>query len=257
MALTSKEKLFNSLASNGWDLDPRAKKQTDRYNRALIQNPNVVVKDAAHGGQWRIHLNWAYSGVGFNRGEGNRLKSVHVDYAPTDVEYEVTEGGYDGTSYVTIGDLENTDNVGWKHSFIWDALKWTGKDETVGTFRQAVELLVTDPDTALWLSMEHQYQEQVKEAERARKQLEEQNARRRPLPITVSQKSVNYAPSEWKQLTRKVSEASVRLDKADGTSDLPQLVANLQIALNGIVEVLDDDAKGDLRDLLTIMSDNL
>lgn len=245
---TAKEKLHQSLVDNGWRLDPRAKKNKDRYGRDLVQNPNVYLRPAAHGGEWRVELQWVNGGSIWYPKEGTRLMRVVVTHAPAGTDYETTPNGYDGTSYVSIGTLRNTENESrsyHRNSPLWDALKWNAeKGEAVGTLSQAVAHLVKNPDLAVWLGMVEEDRKRIAKAESDRKAAELRAAKARKLPITVGQEGHSWeSTNEWSTLTRKLKSAAAAIEHADGTSNLPLLVADAQKALQAIWSALNEDAR--------------
>lgn len=244
MALTAKEKLFNLLDAQGWVQDPRAFKAKGRYTQdEFVLDRNFQVKDAAHGGQWRIRLEWTRKGSTWQTYEGDRIKSAHVTYAPEGIEYETSEKGlWDRTEYKGIGIIEKVD-TGWKHSYIWEALKtWDNKTSNWSGTRPAIEAFIKNPDLAVWLGAEAGYEADVKAEKECERRDRERVARARPLPVTVSQESVNYGWSEWKRLAVELTSAAKHIVDANGTSDLPRLVAEAHLALAAIEGVLTEEA---------------
>lgn len=241
MAKTAKEKLIDLIRSEGWVPDPT---QTIRVHASRFglteeqtperkQHPHAFMKRAAHGGTWRLFLDYT-NRSSYHGGFGNTLKSAHINWADDRGDRMPMNG---------LSTLKNVENITWgkaSKESLWEALKFHGKDGEIGTLGGAVKLLVTDPDTSVWLAAQWSWDksERLRIAEEKAEALRQ--AKAQPLPVVVTQQGYG---SEWGAIARKLEYAARDIARADGTSDLPQLVADAQLALEGIQSALTDEAR--------------
>lgn len=237
---TSKDKLKAFAVEAGWTLDPRAKRNiAGRWAETKLgQDTNVYLKPAAHGGTWRIVFEWTYSGSAWQRREGDTIKAVLVQYLPEDQEYETTKIGYDGSDYQPFGKLERV-NTDWKHSVLWDVLSpKPGSNYQTLPLRKTVELLLTDPDTAVWLAAKKRHEDQVRHNAKDAAAEELKVAKAGPLQGVALEDGGHDWNSQFKNLTRSLVSAAKELDAANGTTDVPKFIADAQVALESLINSL-------------------
>lgn len=258
----AREKFLQIVRENGWKPDTTATVATSsrrlgsRDERA--QDPHAFIKNAADGGTWRIDLDYSVSsGSGYFRStrNGSTLRRLTLRYLPVGSSTETLDDGRVRLPYIDpltnddhsqLSRWSRHDNVLFqpsdhnKPSALYEALDREGAKPL--TLRQRAELVVKDPDTAAWLAAEQRYNNDIAERKRRDAARLDEQLRARPLPVTVS--TEGYA-SEWRKLTWKLESAAKALDRADGKSDLPQLVAEAHHALHAIDRALTREARAE------------
>ena len=223
----ARAKFLELVEANGWILDNDATVAV-KYGRERKQDPYAFMKNAAHGGTWHIQLNYM-NNTGWSTSYDERLRGVTVSYrnADGDLEPKSSWGIFGGN----VGTLKKPGNYDGFNG-LWVALG-------PGSLRERAEKLVRFPELAVWLTMEtrHEHKLEIKAADEARQR--EREARAKPLPVTVDQ---GRLISEWYGLTSKLVQAAEAVKKADGMSNLPVLVAKMELALNDIKGVLTEEA---------------
>jgi len=236
MATTAKEKLLTLIKSSGWTPDESWKIKADRWSDEEIVNPDVFVHPGPDGGQWRIYLVWQRKGGSYRRPPTGTLEAVEVEFLPADAKAS-DSGRLIGTS---IGQLRNTDKSSYRDSHLWNALRGEVKPNgTTRSLRETAELLVKDPDTAIWLGFQAAYDHTTAVARADARRQAERELRARPLPVTCDQ----GVSGQWWSLKYRLQEATHRVRAADGKTDLPKVVADVQLALGAIIDALTPEAR--------------
>jgi hypothetical protein len=217
MTETANTKFVAYIAANGWTLDPTATILKNHFGSHAdrVQDPHVFVRPAAHGGFWRIKLD--YSAPSYSRTGFRRLQEVHVYYVPVLGENPPRR---------RAATLKRPGKYG-SFNPLWVALDTTGQQ----SLRKRAERLVANPDLAMWLSFQAKHDENVREAEWVEQRRRDRELRNRPLPVTVDE-------IEWAKLKYAAARAASAVERADGRSDLPALVAALRAATDAIEGVL-------------------
>lgn len=238
---TAKEQLMTAVHANGWTPDKTVTRLSRRglgRDGEQVQNPYAFTKAAAHGGSWHIYLDYSVRST-YGR-EGNVLKAISVNYQAAGVTKD---------DRVRIGDLTN-DKSRWRTSYLFRGLKGDD-DDSVTTLRARAQMLLKDPDTAVWLSFQAEYDSVLKSQAQDRARKADRDARAVPLPITVD--NDGYA-SGWKQVAGKVTNAGRALERADGKSDFPALVAELYNAVAALGEVLTPEARAAVAEAMGLVA---
>lgn len=216
------------VEAQGWAPDPAQTVARKRWDSERIQDPHAFTHPAAHGGQWEIKLDYV-NDTGYTRGYDDRLRRVEVSYRDAD-------GIKSHDSWQPNAGTLKKPSTYDRHNGLYEALG-------PGTLRERAQRLVTDPDLAIWLAAESEHaDQQAREAKYATERAD-RLAREQPLPVTVSQGDYN---SEWWKLSFALKSAAEAVYGADGTSDLPTLIAATQAALYNVIDVLTVEASVEL-----------
>lgn len=235
---TTKEKTLALVTERGWLLDPGALWAADgtlqHRNSPEVQNPYAFFRPGPDGGTWHIYLNYVKNRNGRSgyRNIGNTLRSVDFSFTPTD------------GSKVNLGVLKNTDNLAYEkiqNRSIWQALRAYKPNGNSESLTEVAAKLIKDPTTAIWLTFQAQHDDQVRRASERAAEREDERARKQPLPIVIPE-GTGYQ-GQWRQLTWNLKAATDAIHKADGKSDLPQLVTDAILKLEAIQAVLTDEAR--------------
>ena len=225
-----REKFLKLVADNGWTPDP--------YSWVSVgwgtseNNPFAFTRLAEDGGTWRILLD--YTPLGYNYSIDGRLRGVTVEYISAGTMPEESSNGNLVRKGKGVGTLRRPGKY-TNFNPLWETLEG---DTVVNKAKK----IVVNPDLAVWLTAEAQYlhDEQVRQAnEDARRQQEQEE---QPLPITVGEGDHGWR-SPWHNLARNLSSAIGKVTDANGSSDLPQLIADAQLALNKVIEVLTPEVR--------------
>lgn len=224
----AREQLLAFFIENGWELDPTATVWSDyslsyRSNRERIQDPHTFRKSDGADGFWVARLDYRIR-ESFGKTD-NRLRGLRLTHENAEGHWQ-TIGS---RGYNTCVDLDPRYADHGIHGAVFAVTHGTGSQDN--TLRQRAELIARDPALVVWLAEEHIYQEKLRRdaAVQERKRLDA--LRRRPLAITVER-------VEFANLVTELSRAAGFLSRADGTTDLPQTVADAQAALDAIKAVL-------------------
>ena len=217
----ARTQLLDFVVASGWKLDETENTVANRSvwgTPERIQHPHAFVKAAAHGGVWKIKLDYrnrsSYSG-GFD----NVLRGVEVRHIFDGSEVALFPYNWNapkGSGYIHAAKLANSDKA--KHlatSWIWNV---TYGPTGSATLRQRAEMLIANPDLVIWLASEAKHQDAVRSAERLAARRADTEARNRPMP------------EGWAELAK----AARAVFYADGKSDPVALIAALR---DGIREV--------------------
>jgi hypothetical protein len=214
------------VKANGWELDTEA--TTQMVGGGRRQNPHNFVRPATDGGKWKMHLDYAVN-QGYRLRYDNRLREVVLTY--TAVHHPAEGAPRFKNRPRDTWTLRNPNGFNRTGPWLWQALEDENTDKPL-TLRARAELLVKDPELAVWLAAVAKYGHSVEvQADRVRYE-EDRRLRARPLPITVE-------PYVFRQMTSRLESAAERLHRADGMSHLPTLLGNLQDALDAVTRVVD------------------
>lgn len=230
-----REKFLKLVADNGWTLDPYSWASTGWSGRDQKNDPFALLKPALDGGTWRILLDYRDRSSRSRCSTDGRLRGVTVEYIPAGTEVTTNYYGKPVLEGSKIGHLKRPGKYG--ESSLWEALG--AYDDTVVT---KATKLVKDPETAVWLAAEARYLHDERMRQESRRRIALQEQRDQPLPITLGEGEHDYG-SPWGVLRGKFNTAARQVVEADGTSDLPRLIAEAQLALNEIIEVLTPEAR--------------
>jgi hypothetical protein len=256
----ARTKFIDFVKEQGWELDPDKQLTSTRgfgKDRTEVkrQDPYAFRKAAAHGGTWMIKLDYTESGGYSYATTGNTLRRLMVTYRAgageptmdpiTNEEIEQSYVRYNHT--ITLRKPGNYDPF----NAFWEALEHGDDAAKDATLKERAEKIVRNPDLAVWLAAaaRFEHKEAIKRSREAARI--DRELRSRPMPVLVTTDGYN---SDWKQLTRALQEAATDLNKADGKSDLPRLVAEAYVALNAITAVLTEDAREEAQDLVAILT---
>lgn len=263
----AREKFLALVAHQGWVPDPS--KTMSRLVRGTrygltaeyedVQNPYAFMyqvfddETGQWAGRWHIELDYSQQN-GYRMGTGITLRRVTMHHTPAvrDDDGNIAEG-----ERRLIGVLRNVNNRrnNWLHSDLFDVTGRGSDGETIYnsqndeiTLRQRAEKLVANPALTAWLALENEHQRKTREAAEAERRRRETEESARPLPVTVEQESYG---SEWKTLSRKLAQAAQAVEKANGRSDLPALIAKVDEALGEVIQTLNPEAKAALDELMS------
>ena len=243
----AKEALRAKIADAGWVVDTTRTVSTGRFTSSprRIQDPNAFVKRAASGGHWALQLVFTKTGM-YELRDTNTLKKVEVQYYAPGQDVDERQG-------VSLPALKKPRQSysSWGDDF-WNSLNGP-EDKKERTLRERVEVFVADPDLGVWNYLAERHRAELEREEIERKKEELRAARARPLPVTVGQSDWNRG--SWKSLVFDMEYAAKAIHKADGTSDLPKLVAEAQQALDAIVNALTDEASLEFAEHMNVLSD--
>lgn len=219
---TVREKLYEHIFANGWRLDPTA------LSRIQKQDPNTFIREAEHGGTWRLSLDFSNG-----YGQSNTLNSATVGWTSTS-RIDILQGRVD-PQFERTGVLVNNERKRWRgNSSLWTAL---GPEEgKKRSLRERAELLATNPDLAVWLMLEVSLREQeILEKEVAARRVE-QDRRDRPLPLYEG-----VSVEVWKKTVSELLDSASRLHSANGVTDVALLVSGLPSLVKRIEVLVDYD----------------
>lgn len=221
----ARTQLLDFVVASGWKLDetetiplPRWSNKPGESQDDRIQHPHAFVKAAAHGGVWKIKLDYrnrsSYSG-GFD----NILRGVEVRHIFDGSEVALFPYDWNASErsgYIHAAKLQNSDKAKYvSTSWLWNV---TYGPTGSATLRQRAEMLIANPDLVIWLAAEAKHQDAVRAAERLAARRADTEARQRPMP------------EGWDELVK----AARAVTSADGKSDPVALIAALR---DGIREV--------------------
>lgn len=237
--------LIQFAADNGWVLDPTA---TTDYGKS--QNKWVWIKDAAHGGKWRIEFDYRVRDSW--RSTDDRLRGIDVCYIPAGAKIVKIEDGYDDeyvrTQWTQVERLHKA--LGWNGNTLRPVTRWNKsvlfdvsnpapESDKVPTLRKRAETLLANPDLVIWLAAERVHNDEIAREKRWEEEREDNALRARPLPLKdgISQKSYEDGSCFWKMQWRLKNAAHV-ICAADGKTDLYAAVEEAQAALDAIKDAL-------------------
>lgn len=222
---TARERLINFALSQGWELNPlRQKAGFAGINLTPVQDPNAFRKSDGEGGFWEITLDYS---MATSLRESNRLRQVSIGHRDANGQLQVI--GRESANITTVW-LSADYADGWPGSInahIWNVTHGV----TSNTLRQRAELLFANLPLVLWLAEESNFLLRKKRAAAEQARKEKEALRRRPLDITVEK-------DEWRTLVRELDQASHALRWADGLTDLPASLADLEEAVAKIRAVV-------------------
>lgn len=233
----ARTRMLEFATANGWEKDPTAQRPGAGFGRQMEQDPYAFMKAADNGGSWRIKLDYRERGGSWSTSYGNLLQQVGITYVDAN------------------GERPFLKTVGWEHfpdfilsrpgrydlyNGLWAAL---GSGKPDRSLPKRAELFLKDPDLAMWLGAEKNHEEQLLLDEHKKLKDAEYELRARPLPITVP-KSVKWTSDEvsFDKLADKLVEAAKAIEDANGKSDLPKLMADMELAYDAVVNVLTEEA---------------
>lgn len=230
---TVREQLLDFVLSQGWEPDPdktvwsaySAYGYGHSADAVRIQDPHAFRKPAANGGTWHLELDYNVKSE-FHKTD-NRLRHVYIEL--TDAEgRRVSIGAQKHNTRVAL----TTDwSTYYTSSFVYQLGVATSGPTGQNTLRQRAQIIVANPELVLWLAEEGRVNYELRRAEERRRREEETKLRKRPLDITVE-------PIEWKSLASKLDDAARTVRLADGLTDLPQAVADLETAVAALKAAL-------------------
>jgi hypothetical protein len=228
----TRDLMVEFVKANGWELDTEA--TTQMVGGGRRQNPHNFVRPATDGGKWKMHLDYAVN-QGYRLRYDNRLREVVLTYIPAG-ELDRMDRTWRPQYTWTLKNPNGFSSwkFGLQHGlgqWLWQALEDENTDKPL-TLRARAELLVKDPDLAVWLAAVANYDHSVEVQAHKVRHEEERQLRARPLPITVE-------PYVFRQMTSRLESAAERLHRADGLSDLPTLLGNVRDALDAVGRVVD------------------
>lgn len=219
--MNARERFLKLVTDSGWTLDPGQTIALKRWSPERKQNPHAFLLPGDNGEVWHILLDYTVSD-GWSSHTGNSLKSIHID---------LMSGK---NTYIWRAHLKNGDRSQYNQGTLWDALERDAAGNR-RTFMKRAEALVANPALAAWLTGELEYKNQLKREARDREQERLDVLRAQPLPITISGRDFRI----W---AARLQDAATAVRRADGLTDLPQELANVQIALDALVDGLTDEA---------------
>lgn len=238
--LSPRDKTSAALKASGWTNDLTAARPDRRSSSGWSLDPNVWVRPAAHGGTWRIELDYR-NRSGYT--SDDKVRGAWIAYVASDAEWIEPGNGYPshqrtarpGQDQGYRGDgrgllIKNFgQHQGYPADWVLNAL--LQKDET-RTLRERIEAFASNPDLAIWLACERC--ELRQEQERLRRQAleDEREARRRPVPVTD--------PEAFSAAAQKARFAARDLDSANGLTtlaDIQALVSTLEAQVAILKEV--------------------
>jgi len=235
---TTKEKTLALVAASGWILDPDVTWNRSGYLRHREsdqeQNPYAFMKPGPDGGTWHLYLNYVKKQTGWSsyRYVGDTLREATFSFTSADGEKW------------TKTTLKNTDNLThgvYNQRIVWQALREYKPNGNSESLTEVAAKLIKDPTTAIWLTFQAQHDDQVRRASERAAEREDERARKQPLPIVIPE-GTGYQ-GQWRQLTWNLKAATDAIHKADGKSDLPQLVTDAILKLEAIQAVLTDESR--------------
>lgn len=222
---TARERLINFAHAQGWELNPlRTIWEWDTAPDTRVQHPTAFRKSDGEGGFWEIELDYS---LATSFGEGNRLRVVRIGHRDAEGNLQAI-GSRESDSTVPLS-ADYAD--GWPGSLSANLWAVTSGVTGTNTLRGRAELLLANLPLALWLAEEAVYQRRERVAAERRARQEREALRQRPLDITVDR-------NEWNTLVSKLDQASRTLRWADGLTDLPQTLAELEEAVANIRAVV-------------------
>lgn len=232
--MNSREKLLALVKKQGWTLDKTARTIVNTWSRDRVQDPHVFLRDAAHGGQWRILLDYAIRSSYTGNAIGDRLHQVHISYIAADDPLHECPDGIQRPDYhhpfgFRGGCLVLKQPRRGDPAWLWDALEAGG--EGLG---ERAKLLITNPDLAVYLAGQLRYEEVLKYERHLETERQERELRARPLPITVDR-------DDFRRLTGQLVQAANAVHGADGKSDLGALLVTLHKSFAAVHDVVNDD----------------
>lgn len=236
--LNARQRLIAHVLEHGWVNDPTATRfRGSVWSTKTERDPNVFLRQAAHGGTWRLKLEYGKSA-------SVTLQKAEIAWTPT-VLGDIVDGSVERAEYERrTWELSGKPRASWRSvSYLWTALETADDDAKDRTLRQRVELLVTDPDTAVWLAIQVAYDQKVHYIESAARGEVLAERRARPLPL------VEGAGSWW-SAAFDLQRAAERLTKADGTSDITALLVDLDEKTMALRELVDYRAAKERAELI-------
>ena len=250
--MTNRDKTLADLVGKGWKNDETAVRWA-RSVKDWVQDTDVWVRDAAHGGQWKLTLD--YNSRERYGCRDDRLRSAYVSYIEPDAKMVKPGLGNEGDDRIPLTAETSHPFGDWGYSkslviknpgrydhetWLWDATNpTTGKR----SLRDRVALFADNPDLAVWAAGVIKRQHDTDLDNRVAAQREDQELRARRLPVTVSQECDRRNPwtdpvSEWWTLAQALKESAVAVAAADGKSDLYALVREVEDSLAAVKSVL-------------------
>lgn len=233
--MSARERMLGILKEHGWTQDEsrtyrvgyrRSYRGPD--NREVRVHPGHWVKPAIDGGTWKLYLNYEVPGSYSTRFD-NRLRDAQLTYQPADPEAK--------KRYWRLSTPTRSRYYQPLPEPLYAVLG--GGNETA-SLRERVELLVRNPELAVWLAMEEQHTRKLEAEKRVEQMRRDREERARPLPITVEHdpETASWKSTPWRELTNRAERAAKAVAGADGKSDLYALVDELEAATAAIREVL-------------------
>lgn len=229
----AREQLIDFAERHGWLLDLKAVRSRHVWKSGTEeQDPNRFVRTAHPdlGGQWHIELDYEVVGdpevYRSTRQWDNTLRAVRIWHSTA-----VDENGV----RTSCQELRNYLQSNSGRSLLWDLT--SRPDGKFVPLRKRAEMLLRDPDTLMWLTVETYFGEEETRRRELREREARQRARHRPLPITMP-------ASEWRSTGDKLRRVAGDIANADGLSDLHSLIKDAEDLLDvlraGLVEVESD-----------------
>lgn len=192
------------------------------------QHSFSYTRPAAHGGRWRIVLNYRVSGGGWSNDRvGTTLRGIRVSYIATE------DRNSNGNLTVTpIGDLRQESKYG--------STVWLARVLDYPTLRKQSEVFVANPDLVIWLALEAQHKDKVYQEAQWKAHRIDREARDQPIQgITVSQTHTAEGGNEWQRLTDALRDAAQAVTQADGKTHLPSAIDALRAAVDAVDAVVE------------------
>jgi len=220
----ARTQLLDFVVASGWKLDETKTTLAPGWNSwnsnpEHVQHPHCFVKAAAHGGVWQIKLDYT-NRSSYNGGYDNILRVVEVRHIFDGSEVALFPYNWNAperSGWIQAAKLENSDKAKYvSTSWLWNV---TYGPTGSATLRQRAEMLIANPDLVIWLAAEAKHQQAVLLAEHQAARQADIEARQRPMP------------EGWAELKK----AAYAVERADGKSDVDQILNDLQVALLVVV----------------------
>ncbi|QGJ95022.1 hypothetical protein SEA_REDWATTLEHOG_161 [Gordonia phage RedWattleHog] len=220
----ARTRMLARVADLGWELDPTAKVPLSRFERhVLVQNETAFRKRAAHGGWWKILLDYSQTSGSWRTVIGTTLRGIQINWT----ENEVHSGK-------VIGVLKNPRSSRYGSRFLWLA-----SGDPSDPMKKHAETFLADPDLVVWLSQELRHKDIEETRARHAEQRRIEKLREQLLPVKGLTENARWRFAYVSPFKR----ASAELIKADGLTDLPKVMAETWNELERLVEYLTPEAR--------------
>lgn len=224
------------LKANGWVLDRTHTFTKTDYGRnpqgirtateTRVQEPFSYTKPAAHGGRWRIVLDYERRDS-WHSTIGNTLRGITVGHITSEKVYDNGKLSVRHIGYLKPNRRYNSTN------WLTEVLLAHG----LLSLRKQAEYLAIHPDLIVWLALEAEHVDKVKKRADMDARIADQKAREQNLAVTVGQEGYG-SDNEWWVLSKALQTAANAVVNADGKTDLPAALDALLAAVAAVDAVV-------------------
>lgn len=212
-----REQFITYLHERGWLLDTEA-----TAGQEPRQDPHAFVRRAADGkGTWHLLLDYIVEG-GWQYRHDNTLRGLRLTLVPDSTDPETPAGRNRSWR------MENTARTTYDPHNLWQV---TGRDignDYGRALRMRAERVGADPDMVVWLAMEEGHRQRQAQQQAEERRRAEYEARTRPNP------AIGVAMDDWRRRVYTLKRKTEALYQADGQTDVPALLAELEAALEAV-----------------------